>query len=339
MKAIVLHEVGSADNLRLEDVPDPTPGPGEVVIQLKAAALNHRDVWLWKGKYPGLKLPAIPGSDGSGKVVALGKEVEGLRSGQDVLINPSLNWGSDPRVQGPDYRILGMPDDGTYAELIKLPASNVHRKPAGLSYEQAAAIPLAALTAYRALVTKAQVQRGETVLVTGIGGGVSTFAAAIARKLGARVLATSGSDAKLDRARKELGVEQGVNYKTNEDWGKAILTLTSGKGPDVVIDSVGGPTFTKAAEIAAPAGRVVTFGATTGPSEPIDIFRLFWKQVQILGTTMGTAAEFAAMLDLYEDGGLVPIIDKTFPLAEAPSAHRRMDEAEQFGKIILKIDV
>ncbi|CAN5902818.1 zinc-binding dehydrogenase [soil metagenome] len=337
MKAIVLRELGSPDKLRLEDVPDPKPGPGEVIIRLKAAALNHRDVWLWKGKYPGLKLPTIPGSDGAGKVLEMGTGVEGLRDGQDVVINPGLDWGSDPRVQGADFRILGMPDDGTYAELIKVPASNVHRKPAGLSYEQAAAIPLAALTAYRAVVTKAEVHRGETVLVTGIGGGVSTFAAAIARRLGARVLATSGSDEKLGRARKELGVEEGVNSKAG-DWGRAILDLTGGRGPDVVIDSVGGATFARAVEITATAGRVVTFGATTGPSEPIDLFRLFWKQVRILGTTMGTPAEFAAMLDLYEDGGLKPILDRTFPLAEAPAAHRRMEEAEQFGKIILKID-
>ncbi|MBX6313449.1 MAG: zinc-binding dehydrogenase [Isosphaeraceae bacterium] len=337
MKAIVLRELGGPEALRLEDVPDPTPGPGEVVVRLEAAALNHRDVWIRRGLYAGIKLPVILGSDGAGKIAAVGEGVDRALIGRDVVINPSLDWGDDDRVQGPDYRILGLPDDGTYAQWIKVPASNVHPRPAGLSAEEAAAIPLAGLTAYRAVVTRAQVQPGETVLVTGIGGGVATFALQIAKRRGARVFVTSGSDAKLSRARK-LGADGGANYKT-QDWGAEIVRLTGGRGPDVVIDSAGGASFAKAIEILRPGGRLVTYGATTGPAEKVEVRRIFWKQLDVLGSTMGTPREFAAMLALYGDGGLRPVLDpQVFPLADAAGAHRRMEEAEQFGKIVLKID-
>lgn len=334
MKALVLRELGSPANVLIEEMPDPTPGPGEVVVRLRAAALNHRDVWICKGMYPGIELPAILGSDGAGQVAALGEGVEGPRIDQDVLINPSLDWGADDRVQGDRFRILGMPDHGTFAELIRVPAENVHAKPAGMSFEQAAAIPLAGLTAYRAVVTRGQVRPGETVLVNGIGAGTATFALQIARARGARVFVTSGSPEKLEQAR-DLGAEGGVNYR-DDDWPKQLRDL--GGVPDLVIDSAGGEGFNKLVQLVRPGGRIVNFGMTTGPVPSLNLFPVFWKQLTILGTTMGNAAEFAAMLELFEGDDLHPVVDRSFPLAEAPAALARMQESGQFGKIVLKID-
>jgi NADPH:quinone reductase-like Zn-dependent oxidoreductase len=330
MQAIVLRDLGPVENLRLETVPEPKPGPGEVVVRVRAAALNHRDVWIRKGLYAGIKLPVILGSDGAGEVSAVGVGADPSLMGKAVVINPGIDWGEDERVQSAYFRILGMPDDGTYAERV-----HVHAKPPAWSWEEAAAAPLAGLTAYRAVVTRAQVQAGEQVLITGIGGGVSTAALQIAVALGAKVVVTSGSDAKIERA-KHLGAIGGANYKSS-DWAKAIAALTAG-GPDVVIDSVGGQTFLKAIEIVKPAGRIVTYGATTGPAPEVEVRRIFWKQLSILGTTMGTPREFGAMLSLYSAKAIRPVVDQVFPLVEAPAAHLRMEQAGQFGKIVLKIE-
>ncbi|WP_169977509.1 zinc-binding dehydrogenase [Tautonia rosea] len=334
MKAMVLREFGSIEHFHLEEVPDPSPGPGEVVIRLRAAALNHRDLWISRNMYPNVTLPAILGSDGAGQVAGLGDGVEGLRIGQDVIINPSLDWGRNERVQGERFRILGMPDHGTFAELIVVPLENVFPKPAGLHFEQAAALPLAGLTAYRAVVTKGQVQPGEVVLVTGIGAGTAIHALQIARALGARVFVTSGSDAKLERA-KELGAEGGVNYR-DPNWPDTLRAL--GGRPDVVIDSAGGETFAHAVDLLRPGGRLVNFGTTTGPVPSLNVFPIFWKQLQLLGTTMGTPAEFAALLELVEDRGIQPVVDQTYFLDDLRDALRRMEHSEQFGKIVIKID-
>jgi NADPH:quinone reductase-like Zn-dependent oxidoreductase len=324
--------LGGPENLKLEEIADPEPSQDNVVVKLKAAALNHRDVWIRLGQYAGIKLPIVLGSDGAGEVVSAADK---SLVGQAVVINPSLDWGDDTRVQGPAYRILGLPDYGTYAEMVGVPAANIVSKPEALSFEEAAAIPLAGLTAYRALVSRAAVKSGETVLVTGIGGGVSSLALQIAKHLGARVFVTSGSDVKLARAR-DLGADGGVNYHS-ADWGKEVLGLTEGKGPDVVIDSVGGETFGKAIEIVKPGGRIVTYGATTGALKQVEVRRIFWKQITICGSTMGTPHEFGAMVQLFGKGGLRPPIDQVFPLRDAASAHRRMEEAGQFGKIVLSI--
>jgi len=335
VKAVVLRELGPAANLRLDEVPDPVPGAGEVVVRLKAAALNHRDVWIRLGQYAGIKVPIILGSDGAGEVAAVGAGVDGALVGRAVVIDPSLDWGPDERAQGRTYRILGLPDDGTYAQRVKVPAANVHAKPAHLSFEEAAALPLAGVTAYRAVVTRARVQTGETVVITGIGGGVSSFALQIARSLGARVFVTSGSDEKLARAR-ESGAQGGVNHRSG-DWVKALAALTGG-GPDVVIDSVGGETFNRALELARPGGRIVTYGATSGAVPALEVRRIFWKQLNVLGSTMGTARDFADMLALYERRALRPVLDRTFALADAPAAHQRMERGEQSGKIVLTIE-
>ena len=333
MNAIVLREIGGPERLVFEQVPDPEPGPGEVIVRLHAAALNHRDAWIRQGQYAGIRLPIILGSDGAGDVLTVGKGVDAAWQGGQVVINPSLDWGPDSRAQGPSFRILGLPENGTYAELVRVPAVNLFRKPASLAWEAAAAIPLAGLTAYRAVVTRARVQPGETVLVTGIGGGVATFALLIARRLGARVFATSASDAKVARAI-ELGASSGVNY-TSEGWGRAIAAM-SGGGPDVCIDSAGADTFATLLETTRPGGRIVSFGATAGSRSTIEVRRIFWKQLSVLGSTMGTPDEFGRMLELF-DGALAPVVDRVFPLSAAADAHRRMDQADQFGKIVLTI--
>ena len=317
----------------MEDVPDPTPDDGEAVVRLRAAALNHRDIWIRKGQYAGIKTPVILGSDGAGDVAAVGAGVDPGWVGTPVVINPSFNFGDDERAQGPEFQILGLPRDGTYAELVRVPATALHKKPAHLSFEEAAALPLASLTAYRALVPRAQLQADETVVVTGIGGGVATCALLFAIRLGARVYVTSGSDAKLESARAH-GASGGVNHRDAE-WPKALQALIGGR-PDVIIDGAGGDTFNKALDLVKPGGRVVSYGATLGAVPNLEVRRIFWKQLNVLGSTMGTPRDFAAMLQLYADG-LRPVVDQILPLDQAAAAHRRMEEGDQFGKIVLRM--
>ncbi len=317
----------------MEDVPDPKPGPDQAVVALRAAALNHRDAWIRKGLYANIKLPLIPGSDGAGEVVEVGSKVDRAWIGRPVLINPSLDWGPDERVPGPGWRILGLPDAGTYAARVLVPAESLFDKPKGLSWEEAAALPLAGLTAYRAVVTRARVRTGETVLVTGVGGGVATFALEIARQLGARVFVTSGSEAKLARA-VSLGALGGALY-TASDWPERIAALAG--GIDVAVDSAGGETFARLTELVRPGGRIVTYGATRGSPSTVEVRRIFWKHLDLLGTSMGTPREFGQLVRLCEEGGLRPVIDQVFPLSKAAQAHARMDAGDQLGKIVLSI--
>lgn len=333
MRAIVLREVGPCESLRLKDASDPSPGRGEAVVRLQAAALNHRDVWIRKGQYAGIRFPAILGSDGAGTVERVGEDVEERWVGRSVVIDPGLGWGDDPRVQGPDFRVLGMPDDGTYAELVRVPVANLHDRPAHLSAYEAAALPLAGLTAYRALVTRARLRERETVLITGIGGGVAGFGLLIAKALGARVVVSSRSDRKLEQAA-ALGADAGVNA-SSPDWAKTAARLCGGEGPDVVLDSVGGETFARALALVRRGGRIVTFGATTGPVERLELTRLFWKQLDVLGSTMGNAIEFAAMLAFVAEKAIHPAVSRVFPLAEASEGHRFLESSEQFGKVVL----
>ncbi len=332
MKAIRLHQPGGPQQLRFEDVLTPAPGTGEVLVQLKAAALNHRDVWIRMGMQMADRLPLIPGSDGAGLVAEIGSGAGHLKVGDAVVINPSLNWGDREDHPSSGFKILGGPDPGTYAEFIVVPAENVFPKPSPLSMEEAAAMPLASLTAWRAVITRGQVRPGDRVVILGIGGGVATFALQIARAAGAMVIVTSSTQAKLERAR-ELGADLAISY-TSEDWEKIVLERTGG-GADVIIDSVGKETWGKALRALRPGGRLVTFGATTGRATEVDIRQVFWNQISILGTTMGSPREFAAMLQLYQAGRLKPVVDSVFPLRDVPAAHRRMDEAQQFGKIVL----
>src|SRR5215213_9252546 len=336
MKALVMHDIGGPDKLSYEDAHDPEPGSGETVVRLHAAALNRRDVFVTRGQYPGAKpeaLPVILGSDGSGEVVARGDGAAGPDEGTEVVVNPALYWGDDPQKPGKEYRILGLPDDGTFAQLVKVPAENVFPKPSHLSHEEAAAIPLGALTAYRALVTRGGVQEGETVVVPGIGSGVATFVVQMAAALGARVFVTSGSDEKIENA-KELGAEGGVNYN-NEGWSKELKSMAG--SVDLSVDHVGGEAFDALVSLAAPGGRIVTFGATAGPKVTVVMPRVFLKHLTVLGTAMGTPEEFGAMLDLYGERGLKPVINETFPLEETAAAMEYMEKGEGIGKIVLDV--
>ena len=336
MKAMRLHELDGPESLRYEDVEDPEPGSGEIVVRLHNAAINRRDVFVTQGQYPGAKpdaLPIILGSDGSGEVAAKGDGAEGPDEGTEVVVNPALYWGDNPRVPGEDYRILGLPDEGTYAQLVKVPADHVFPKPSHLSHEEAAAIPLAALTAYRALFTRGQLQEGETLVVPGVGGGVATFVVQMASAAGANVFVTSGSDEKLEKA-KELGAEGGINYNS-ENWFKELREMTG--GVDLSVDHVGGEGFDALVSLAKPGSRIVTFGATAGPKVTVVMPRVFLKWLDILGTAMGSAEDFGSMLDFYEKHGLHPVIDETFPLEEVPAAMNHMEEGKGMGKIVLDI--
>lgn len=331
MKAVVLHATnGAPESFRFEEVSDPLAGPEQVLVRLKAAALNHRDVWIRKGQYADIRLPAILGSDGAGEVVAVGDRVDAHWVGKPVIINPSMDWGNNERVQEKSFRVLGMPDNGTYAELIAVPAKNILLKPDRLTFEEAAAIPLGALTAYRALVTRARLKAGETVVITGIGGGVSSFALMIAKALGARAIVTSRSDEKLQQAA-GLNADHGFNIRTQPDWAAEITRM----GVDVVIDSVGGDMLEHAVDIVKPGGRIVLYGATAGLAPNLNLRKIFWKQIDLLGSTMGSHADFEAMVRFFEEKQLRPVVAHTFPLQDAVLAHQYMEEARQFGKIVL----
>lgn len=336
MKAIVVREPGGPEQLRLEDAPLPAPEWNQALIKLKAAALNRRDLLVRSREQYRAAMPFIPGSDGAGVVAAVGAGVSQSCVGDEVVICPSLSWGSNENAPSPAFRILGGPDNGTYAEYICLSAENVFPKPGALSFEEAAACPLAGLTAWRALITKAQVQPGEWVLIHGIGSGVGTFAIQIARLAGARVAVTSHSDEKLHRAC-ALGAEIGINYSRCE-WDTEIKRLLSDDGVDIVVDSVGQATFARSLETLKPGGRLVTYGTTSGPLTALDIRTLYHKQLTILGTTMGSPREFAQMLHAVDAGQIRPVVDRVFSLAEAGQAQQYMDQQEQFGKIVLGID-
>jgi zinc-binding alcohol dehydrogenase/oxidoreductase len=325
VKAIRIHEDGGPEVLRYEDAPDPKPGPGEVLIRLRAASLNHLDLWVRRGM-PSVPKPRILGADGAGVVEALGEGVDGLERGRRVVINPGLEDGQ---------RIVGEHMDGTHAELIAVPAENVYPLPDSLSFEEAAAFPLVFETAYRMLVTKARLAAGEWVLIWGIGGGVATAAFQIAQGLGARTFVTSSSEEKLARAR-ELGADATANHGSG-DITDQVRTVTGGHGVDVVVEHVGEATWKTSLQAAAPGARIAVCGATTGPNPPAQLHRIWWKQLTIYGSTMGTKDDFEGAYDLVKDGKAKPIVDRVFPLSEAAAAHEHLENARQLGKVILAI--
>jgi len=334
MQAIVLREIGGPQNLHLEEFETPVAGPGELLVKINAAAFNRRDVFITQGLYPGIVFPVIPGSDGAGIVAAHGPGASGPDVGTSVLINPMIGWGDNPAVWRADSALLGMPRHGTFAEYVTVPAENVHPKPARLSDEAAAAIPLGGLTAYRAVFTRGRITKDDVVLIPGIGGGVQTFAMLFAKLAGARTIVTSSSDAKLARA-KALGADVVINYKTSENWSKDVRAQ-SGGGPTLVIDSIGGETLAKCLDIAKPGARVVIYGGTTGDAK-IRPFSVFWKQLDVLGTSMGSPADFSAMLKLFADGTLEPAIDEVVTLNDVPAAAQRLLDGDQFGKIVVRV--
>ena len=317
MKAIRIHEDGAPEVLRYEDAPDPEPGPDDVLIRLRAASLNRLDLWVRRG-LPSVPKPRILGADGAG--------IDD--SGRSVVINPGLEHGD--RIT-----VIGEHMDGTHAELIAVPRSNVYPIPDGVSFEEAAAFPLVFETVYRMLVTRAGLQPGEWVLVWGVGSGIGSAALVIARALGARVIATSSSDAKLELAR-GLGAEAVVNH-AGGDVVEAVKEATGGPGADVVVEHVGEATWQTSLQAARPHGRIAVCGATTGPNPPASLHRIWWKQLTILGSTMGTKADFEGAYELVASGRARPVIDSVFPLAEARAAHERMESGEHFGKIVLRI--
>jgi zinc-binding alcohol dehydrogenase/oxidoreductase len=332
MHAVRLHEIGGPAKLRLDTIPIPQPAANEVLVRVRAAGLNRRDLFITQGLYPNIRLPVTLGSDGAGEIARVGESVRGLNEGDAVVIDPMLGWGDDPKVWDTSRAsVLGMPHDGTLAQYVLVPAENVYAKPLSLSMEEAAAIPLAGLTAYRALHTRGAVQRAETVLVTGIGGGVQTFVLIFAKYAGARVIVTSSSDAKLDQA-KRLGADLTINYKTTPDWHKALRSA----GPvDLVVDSSGGDTLAKALDVVRPGGRVAIYGGTNATAT-IKLFPLFWKHITIVGTSMGAPQDFKAMLALF-DAGLRPVIDRQYPIDDVVAAVERIERADQFGKIVLRL--
>lgn len=323
MKAVRIHEDGGPEVLRYEDAPDPVPDTGQVLIELRAASLNHLDVWIRKG-LPSVPKPRILGADGAGVVVS----GDGFAPGDRVVINPGLDHG-DGRIT-----VVGEHTDGTHAELIAVPTSQVYPLPDELEFEAAAAFPLVFETAYRMLATKAKLQEGEWVLVWGIGGGVATAALAIAKALGARVIVTSSSADKLERAQ-SLGADATFNHDA-DDVPAAVKELTGG-GAHVVVDSVGEATWRRSLDSARPEGRICVCGATTGPNPPANLHRIWWKQLTVYGSTMGSRADFEAVYELVESGRVKPVVDAVFPLAEAAAAHERLEHGEQLGKIVLRI--
>ena len=318
MQAVLVREGGA---LSYEQFHDPVAGPGEVVVELKAAALNRHDLLVRKGVYP-FPLPVVPGSDGAG-----------VRrdTGEEVVILPALRWGEREDAPGPGFEILGGPTNGTYAELVAIPEENLYPKPAGSSWEEAAAFPLAGLTAYRAVFTRGGLAEGETVLVLGAGSGVSTFAVQLAAQAGARVLVTSSSAEKIARAQ-ELGAAGGVLY-TEGDWAEAAKELAGGP-VDLVIDSVGS-TWPESLRCIRPGGRVVVFGATGGTEATLQVrpFYLGWQS--LLGTTMGSPRDFAGLLRLLDGASWRPVLDSVRPLAEAEAALSRLESGQHFGKLVL----
>ncbi len=317
MKAIRIHEDGGPDVLRYEDAPDPEPREGEALVELRAASLNHLDVWIRKG-LPSVAKPRILGADGAGVIAG---------TDERVVINPGI-------MTNGKMHIVGETMDGTHAELIAVPRAFLHPIPDGLSFEEAAAFPLVYETAYRMLVTRARLQAGEWVLVWGIGGGVATAAMSIAKALGANVVVTSSSDEKLARAT-ALGADATVNHATGDVV--AVVKEVTGGGAHVVVDDVGEATWKRTLDAARPEGRVVICGATTGPNPPAALHRVWWKQLSILGSTMGTPDDFQGAYDLIAAGKARPIVDEVFPLADARAAHERMEAGAQLGKIVLRI--
>ncbi len=319
MKALVLTEANSLP--MYQDAADPIPAEGEVIVDIKAAALNHRDVFVTQGKYANIRFPIILGSDGAG-----------ICDGKEVVIYPALNWGDDPRFQGKSFEILGLPRNGTLAEKIAIPATHVFPKPTHLTWAEAAALPLAGLTAYRALFTKGRCKAGDKVLITGIGGGVALFALQFAKAVGAEVWVNSSSDEKIARAI-ALGATGGANYKT-PDWNKQ---LEAAGGFDIVIDGAGGEGFGTTLKLCKSGARVVSYGGTIGVVPNFSPQILFWKQLEVLGSTMGTAEEFAAMLDFVATHQIHSVVDQVFALEDGAQAFQRMEVGGQFGKIVLAI--
>lgn len=342
MKAARIHQHGNPSDIQIDDVEPPEPGPEDVLIDVRAAGLNHLDLWVLQG-VPGVEgdFPQILGSDACGIVRETGAEVDSVRTGDRVVVNPGRSCDRcamcrrGQQSQCDSFYLLGEHADGLFAERVALPASSLYPAPDHLSDAEAAAFPLVFVTAWRMLIERADLQPGERVLIHGIGGGVAGAALQIAEALGAVCLVTSSSDEKLDRAA-SLGTAEGIHY-TDQDVAGTVLSWTDGRGVDVVVDTVGADTWAISQKCARSGGRIVTCGATSGPSPETNVNRIFWKQLSILGSTMGSYENFDRMLEWVCGSGVSPVMDRVFDFEEVQQAEQRLAGGEQFGKIVLDI--
>lgn len=333
MKALRLEQASGIDAARIADVPEVAPGADEVRVKIDAAALNHRELWIAQGAYPGMSLPATLGCDGTGVVAAVGAGVDPKCMGDPVLIYPGLDWGDDPAMPRPDFGLLGMPGPGTIAESITVRADRIAPRPAHLDAIQAAALPLAGLTAWRGLVTKGGIKAGDRVLLTGIGGGVASMALLLAVAMGARVFVTSGSDETIEQARK-LGAEGGINYKT-EKWGKALQAQSG--GIDLVFDGAPAGGYSDYGRVLAMGARVVVYGSTGGMSFPVNAPELFLKNITLRGSNVGNPQEFADMVAFVAEHRITPVVEKVFSLDQATEALSHLQRSHAFGKTVITV--
>lgn len=330
MKALILREAGK---IELTEIPKPVATAGRALVKIKAASLNRRDDWIREGKYPNIKFGVTMGSDGAGIVEAVGDENDQPWVGQEVVINPNIDWGTDPEVQSGKYTILGMPVDGTFAEYVSVPVDRLHHKPFHLDFLQAAALPLGGLTAFRALFRRGELRAGQNVLISGFGGGVAQFAFLFAQAAGANVYVSSGSDDKIDKALK-LGAKGAYNYKKQATF--TDLWKTKG-GFDLVIDSAGGDQINNFIKVLKPKGRIVFYGATNGLPAKLDMYRMFWNQLSLLGSTMGNDNEFSEMLSFVSKHQIRPLIDSIRPFARIAESYPDITLPNKVGKIVFQI--
>ncbi len=343
MKAVYFNQHGGPEVLEYGDLPDPEPGPNEALVRLRAAALNHVDIWVRNG-WPGLKLPLphIPGSDGAGDVIALGDGVDDISVGDRVVIDANLSCGECAFCRaGLDHMcrkwsLLGETVSGTDCELIALPPRNLYRIPESLGYSEAAAASLVFLTAWHSLITRGRLTAGETVLVVGASGGVSTASIQVAKLAGARVLVVGSNARKLELAQ-QLGADVLIDRTTEENWSRAAYLATDKRGADMVVDNVGAPTMMSSMRAVRKGGRIVTVGNTGGARYEIDHRYLFAKHISIIGSTMGPRSDFEQVMALVIGGRLHPVIDETFALKDAQRAYERLEAGKQMGKIVLAI--
>lgn len=330
MKALILTSPGK---IELKDIPKPTLSAGRALVKIKAASLNRRDNWISEGKYPNIKFGVTMGSDGAGVVEEVFDEANQPWIGQEVVINPNIDWGADLEVQSSKYTILGMPVDGTFAEYISIPVDRLHHKPFHLDFLQASALPLGGLTAFRALFRKGSLRSGQNVLISGFGGGVAQFAFLFAKAAGANVYVTSGSDEKLEKALK-LGAKGAYNYKKENNY--TDLWKTKG-GFDLVIDSAGGDQLNGFIKVLRPNGKIVFYGATNGLAGKIDLYRMFWNQLSLMGATMGNDHEFNEMLAFVSKYQIRPLVDSIRPFSKIAESFSDITKPNKVGKIVFQV--
>lgn len=339
MRAAVFSEFGGPERVHLEEMEKPEPGPGEVRIAVRAAAMNHLDLWIRRGLPLKITMPHIGGSDMAGEVDAVGAGVEGVEPGTRVVVDPSLGYhwydGTPPGegLPSPEFRIMGEHTQGGFAEYCVVPAANLMGIPEDVAFETAAAASLVSVTAWRGLMIRGGLRAGERVLVTGGSGGVSTMAVQIARLAGARVFAVTSGPENVERV-KELGAHV-VYDRTEGDWGKRLFADTGRRGVDLVLDSVGQAVWARCLRSLAVGGRLVTYGATTGAAGETEIRLVFWRQLSVLGSTMGTPRDYRTVMDLVFQGELTPVIHAVLPLEEGRQAHEILEKGEAFGKVVL----